>query len=116
VVWEPWDLRNLRRNLVGCCFLKNVMSNPVDCATLLCFCRHAGWSSSYSGELLRVGVPGIRAEAGWILESFGLNRISGLLQLLNPVLLIGGVPSVLKTVYCHGIRYPLGWRELLNSD
>jgi hypothetical protein len=26
VVWEPWDLRNLRRNLVGCCFLKNVMS------------------------------------------------------------------------------------------
>jgi hypothetical protein len=72
---------------------------------LLCFSRDA--RSSYSGELLRVVVPGIRAEGGWILEPFGLKRNSGLLQLLNLLeLLVGGVPSAQKNCFPPRYRVP----------
>jgi hypothetical protein len=56
-----------RHNLVGCCFRKRVMSNPMDSSIERHFCVCTVWSSSCSRESLRLVAPRISVEAGSIL-------------------------------------------------
>jgi hypothetical protein len=83
-----------RHNLVGCCFRKRVMSNPMDSSIERHFCVCTVWSSSCSRESLRLVAPRISVEAGsilgtlWIEGKFWFSPYSSSFYIDNEILVV----------------------------